>query len=283
MPAADRQIWLCADDYGMSPAVSAGIRDLILRRRINATSVMMPSPHLSPDEIEALDTLNSGQKRAALGLHVTLTTPFKPMSENFAPLSHGKFPSLNKMFRTAVARRLDPARLMIEVATQLEAFIEAFGQPPDFVDGHQHVHLLPQVRDAVLKVVAETVPQAWVRQCGRSRGAMRLKDGKDLLLDVLSVGFRRKANQLGVLTNPAFAGAYDFSDKPGFAKLFPRFLEGLPDGGLVMCHPGFVDAELQQIDPVTHQRERELAFFNSEEFPRMLAQHGIALATPAQT
>jgi len=50
-----------------------------------------------------------------------------------------------------------------------------------------------------------------------------------------------------------------------------------------MCHPGFVDAELQQIDPVTHQRERELAFFNSEEFPRMLAQHGIALATPAQT
>jgi len=283
VPAADRQIWLCADDYGMSPAVSAGIRDLILRRRINATSVMMPSPHLSPDEIEALDTLNSGQKRAALGLHVTLTTPFKPMSESFAPLSRGKFPSLNKMFRTAVARRLDPARLMIEVATQLEAFIEAFGQPPDFVDGHQHVHLLPQVRDAVLKVVAETVPQAWVRQCGRSRGAMRLKDGKDLLLDVLSVGFRRKANQLGVLTNPAFAGAYDFTDKPGFAKVFPRFLEGLPDGGLVMCHPGFVDAELQQIDPVTHQRERELAFFNSEEFPRMLAQHGIALATPAQT
>jgi len=110
---------------------------------------------------------------------------------------------------------------MIEVATQLEAFIEAFGQPPDFVDGHQHVHLLPQVRDAVLKVVAETVPQAWVRQCGRSRGAMRLKDGKDLLLDVLSVGFRRKANQLGVLTNPAFAGAYDFTDKPGFAKVFP--------------------------------------------------------------
>jgi len=283
VPAADRQIWLCADDYGMSPAVSAGIRDLILRRRINATSVMMPSPYLSPDEIEALDTLNSGQKRAALGLHVTLTTPFKPMSESFAPLSHGKFPSLNKMFRTAVARRLDPARLMIEVATQLEAFIEAFGQPPDFVDGHQHVHLLPQVRDAVLKVVAETVPQAWVRQCGRARGAMRLKDGKDLLLDVLSVGFRRKANQLGVLTNPAFAGAYDFTDKPGFAKVFPRFLEGLPDGGLVMCHPGFVDAELQQIDPVTHQRERELAFFNSEEFPRMLAQHGIALATPAQT
>ena len=28
-------------------------------------------------------------------------------------------------------------------------FIEAFGRPPDFLDGHQHVHLLPQVRDAL--------------------------------------------------------------------------------------------------------------------------------------
>ena len=48
-----------------------------------------------------------------------------------------------------------------------------------------------------------------------------------------------------------------------------------------MCHPGFVDAELKRLDPLTHQREREFAFFNSENFPRLLAQHGVALAIPA--
>ncbi len=45
---AVRHIWLCADDYGISPAVNAGIRELIVRGRLNATSVMMAAPHLRP-------------------------------------------------------------------------------------------------------------------------------------------------------------------------------------------------------------------------------------------
>jgi len=278
---AGRQIWLCADDYGISRSVNAAIRELILRRRINATSVMMAAAHVDASEAAALDELNSGEKRAALGLHVTLTAPFKPMGEGFAPLSRGHFLPLNKMMRTAITRRLNLERLVIEVATQVQAFVMAFGRPPDFIDGHQHVHLFPQVRDAVLKVAAQAAPDAWVRQCGRPGSTRRLKDRKELVLDVLSVGFRRKARLLGVATNPAFAGAYDFDGKPDFAALFPRFLAGLPDGGLIMCHPGFVDAELQRLDPLTDQREREFTFFNSAEFPRLLAEHGVALAVPA--
>ena len=41
---SERRIILCADDYGISPAVSAAIRDLIARGRINATSVMVAAP-----------------------------------------------------------------------------------------------------------------------------------------------------------------------------------------------------------------------------------------------
>ena len=170
---------------------------------------------------------------------------------------------------------------MLEIAAQLRAFLDAFGHLPDFVDGHQHVHLFPQVRDAFLKVVAETAPDAWVRQCGRARSARRLRDRKGLVLDILSVRFRRKARRLGVATNPAFAGAYAFTPKADFAKIFPRFLAGLPDGGLIMCHPGFVDAELERLDPLTTLREHEFAFFNSDDFPKLLGRHGVALADPA--
>ena len=63
-----------------------------------------------------------------------------------------------------------------------------------------------------------------------------------------------------------------------YGALFPSFLEGLPDGGLVMCHPGFVDAELQRLDSLTGLRESEYAFFAGEGFPRLLARHGFALA-----
>ena len=50
--AAD--IILCADDYGISPAVSAAIRDLIARGRINATSVMVVAPKFDRDEATKL-------------------------------------------------------------------------------------------------------------------------------------------------------------------------------------------------------------------------------------
>jgi chitin disaccharide deacetylase len=281
MSTAHRRIWLCADDYGISPGVSAAIRELILRERINATSVMVAAPHFNSDEAVALDTLNSGKKRAAIGLHVTLTAPFSPLSADFSPLRKGRFLSLNDILRAAVARRLRPETFTIEIATQLQMFMDIFGRPPEFLDGHQHVHLFPQIRDAFLKVAAQGAPNAWVRQCGRRHGRKHPLDRKALVLDVLSVAFRRKARQLGIAVNPAFVGTYAFHGRAQFAEIFLRFLPGLPDGALIMCHPGFVDAELKALDSLTTLREHEFAFFNSNAFPNLLAEHGVILASPS--
>ena len=280
MTSNPRRIWLCADDYGAAPGVSAAIRELISRRRINATSVMVAAPHFDSEEAAALSKLNSGEKRAALGLHVTLTAPLRPLSANFAPVRQDRFLPLNTMLRLATARRLQPKPLTDEIAAQLKKFIDVFGRPPDFLDGHQHIHLFPQVRDAFLKVVAERVPEAWVRQCGRPRGGLRLRDHKALVLDILSLGFRRRAKKLGIAVNPAFAGSYAFKARANYTKLFPRFLSGLPDGGLIMCHPGVVDAELRGLDSLTTLREQEFAYFGSDAFLQVLAEHNVALAHP---
>jgi predicted glycoside hydrolase/deacetylase ChbG (UPF0249 family) len=273
-----RRIWLCADDYGIAPGVNDAIRQLIARGRLNATSVMVLSPHFNAGEAEALLALRS---RAALGLHVTLTGPFAPMSEDFWPLREGRFPMLKETMRLALMRRLRPEKLKAEIGAQLRAFRDAFGRAPDFVDGHQHVQLFPQVRDAFLETVAQAAPGAWVRQCGRARHARgRLRDRKALVLDVLSVAFRAKARRRGLAANPAFAGAYEFTGRADFAATFPRFLTGLPNGGLIMCHPGFVDAALERLDPLTTLREAEFAYLDSDAFPQALAARGLALAQP---
>ncbi len=47
-------IWLCADDYGISPGVNRAICDLIARGRLNATSVMVVGSAVGRDEISAL-------------------------------------------------------------------------------------------------------------------------------------------------------------------------------------------------------------------------------------
>jgi predicted glycoside hydrolase/deacetylase ChbG (UPF0249 family) len=260
--------------------VSAAIRELISRRRINATSIMVVSPHFGNKEAAALAKLNSGEKLAALGLHVTLTGPMRPLSANFSPLRQGRFLPLNRMLRLAAARRLPPEPLAGEIEAQLKKFIDVFGRLPDFIDGHQHIQLFPQVRDAFLKIVAERAPTAWVRQCGRPRRARRLQDHKALVLDILSLGFRRRAKKLGIAVNPAFAGSYAFTSRANYARLFPRFLSGLPDGGLIMCHPGVVDTELKGLDSLTTLREQEFAYFGSDAFLQVLAEQNVALAHP---
>jgi hypothetical protein len=181
----------------------------------------------------------------------------------------------------AIARSLTPALLTNEIAFQIAAFHRAFGRAPDYIDGHQHIHLFPQIREALLREVKIAAPAAWVRQCGRiTPSRRRLADPKGAFLDRLSRRFGMLTRKHGVPTNPAFAGTYAFRKDADFARLFSGFLDGLPDGGLIMCHPGGVDAELRRLDPLTDLRQREYAFFSADTFPELLAAHGIALARP---
>jgi predicted glycoside hydrolase/deacetylase ChbG (UPF0249 family) len=273
-----RRIWLCADDYGISPGVNRGIRDLIGRGRLNATSVMVIGPSIGREEVSALQDVASGSPRCAIGLHVTLTAPFRPLTMHFRPLDGGMFWPFPKLLRAGLLRRLDPEIIQAELTVQLAAFSDLFGRAPDFVDGHQHTQMFPQVRDAFLAAVKQAAPGAWVRQGGRMQPlAQRLGAPKALVLDALSAQFRRRAARAGIAFNPGFAGAYDFSKAPDFGALMAQFLVSLPEHGLVMCHPGFVDDILVSLDPLTTQREREYAYLAGGHFPRLLDANKVTL------
>ncbi|MCA1456264.1 ChbG/HpnK family deacetylase [Bradyrhizobium sp. BRP22] len=277
--AQPRRIWLCADDYGLSEGVNRGIRELIARGRLNATSVMMVGAAIGRDEVAALKRVAAESPRCAVGLHATLSAPFRPLTMHFRPVNGGLFLPFPRMLRAGMLRRLDREMIHAELVEQLATFKDMFGCAPDFVDGHQHVQLFPQVRDAFLRAVKEAAPEAWVRQGGRNQPLpQRLRAPKALVLDMLSAQFRKRALRAGIPFNPAFAGAYDFSKSPDFGPLMQQFLDGLPDGGLVMCHPGFVDETLKELDPLTTQREKEHAFLGSDRFAQMLVANNVTLA-----
>jgi hypothetical protein len=262
----------------MSPGVNRAIRDLIDKKRINATSVMVVGTAVERGEIDALTQAVTANPNCAIGLHATLTAPFSPLTMHFQPIDGGRFLPLGHVLRASLLRRLDPEIVQAELLAQIAAFQHLFGRAPDYIDGHQHVQLFPQIRDAFLAVVKDAAPRAWVRQCGRSLPlAQRLDRPKALLLDVLSDTFRRKSTRAGIAFNPGFAGAYDMVRGGDFGTAMQGFLSGLPDGGLVMCHPGFVDEILVSVDNVTHQREREFSFLAGDDFPRLLGASNVTL------
>jgi len=277
--SAPRRIWLCADDYGLSDGVNRAIRELIERGRLNATSVMMVTPAIGREAAAALQAAAAKNPRCAIGLHVTLTAPFRPLTLHFRPLDGDMFLPFEKLLRAGLLRRLDAELVHAEVLAQLDAFHELFGRAPDFVDGHQHAQLFPQVRDGFLRAVKVRAPQAWVRQGGLNLPlTQRITGLKTLVLDVLSTQFRNKAARLGLRFNPTFAGAYDFTKEPDFGPLMRQFLQNLPEGGLVMCHPGFVDETLRSLDSLTTQREKEHAYLAGDDFPALLALNKVTLA-----
>lgn len=266
---------LCADDYALSPGVSLGIRQLAEAGRISATGAMTCMPYWS-SEAPALRALVD---RVQVGLHFTLTDqrPLGPMPHLAAD---GRFPSVGRLLKRSLLGGMPSAEVAAELERQLDAFEAAFGRPPDFIDGHQHVHVLPGVRGAVLAAFGRRLDpsRCWLRDCadGWARLAQRRQAVKAGIIAALSYGFARQARVRGISCNRGFSGFYD-AERQGLAEVFSSLLAGAGDGHLVMVHPGHVDAELRAVDSLTTPREKEWAFLSGGEFPRLLAEHGFVL------
>ncbi len=264
-----KRLILCADDYALAPGVSRAIRELASAGRLNATSVMTPGPDLAAEAARLLAVAPPGFR---IGLHVTLTGGLTPLTAPRLAMAEG----IGSLLMRSHLRRLDRSAVAAEVEAQMRAFIAAFGAPPAFVDGHQHAHLLPGIRDSGGAAAERHAPGAWIRQCNGPGGAGSGLKGR--VIAGLSRGLRRLLARHGVATNPAFSGAYDFRRAADFAAIFPTFLSRLPEGALVMVHPGHVDEALKRADPVHEPREHEYAYLAGEAFPRDLAAAGFTLA-----
>jgi predicted glycoside hydrolase/deacetylase ChbG (UPF0249 family) len=257
-----------ADDYGLSPAVSEGIRSLIAEGRVSATSCMTTFPGWERDG-EALRGMS-----AELGVHLTLTdhAPLGAMPR-LAP--GGRLPPLGALARAASLGRLDLGEVEAELERQVARFIEVVGRPPDHLDGHHHVQQLPGVRDLVVALAARH--GAWVRTCWeRPLTVVRRQESvtKALALGAAGAGLRRRLVAAGVATPAGFAGSYGFGEERPYGERVRRWLIGAADGMVLMCHPGGVDEVLRGRDGLTEGRSRELAFFGSEAFLDVLAEAG---------
>lgn len=216
--------------------------------------------------------------RADIGLHLTLTA-LEPLSKPKRLAPAGRLPSLGELTRRAFLGQLDPQEIRCEVAHQLDAFEQAWGAPPDFVDGHQHVHVLPGVFYIVLELIAARAPGAYVRQCWDPLGWI-LRRGvavpQALVIATLSRPLKRRLT--GRRTNDSFRGVSTFANHADYRQQFRRYLLGPGKRPLIMCHPGKVDALLPSLDPVTFQREIEFDYFAASGFLEDVAEHDYQLS-----
>lgn len=269
---------LCADDYAISPGVSRGIREALQAGRLSGAGAMTNRPFWR----EEAAAFAAFADKADLGLHLNLTlgAPLASMPA-FAP--SGLFPSLPALLSAARAGRLPEAEVRAEIDRQIDAFEDAMGRPPAYVDGHQHVHVLPGLRQWLLDALARRgwAGRVWLRDSADAPGRI-LRRGvsvkKALIVAWLARGFAAEAEARGFSVNKGFSGFSAFAPEGDYGREFRACLRAPGARHLVMCHPGWGDSELAAVDPHVKSREKELAFLLSPAFPAALAEVGLHLA-----
>lgn len=246
-----KKITVNVDDLGLAPAVNTAVLHLAEMGRIHAASFMSLG-QMGAGEAAALQNLG-----VDIGLHLDLT----------ALAAQG---CLKTVMLRSWLRRWDNNTLSALIARQLDAFEDQIGRAPVFVDGHQHVHQFPQVREQLLAEI--------LRRYG---DRMLLRHTRPLVWDLKSQliyflggpALAQLARSQKLASNRVFGGVYAFNDTlDALQRRWQRWLAAAPAAGTVlMCHPAMPDDGWK--DDIRAARSLEWQWLSSDAFANLWRQH----------
>ncbi|MGO9870018.1 MAG: ChbG/HpnK family deacetylase [Rhodomicrobium sp.] len=244
-----------ADDYAMDAGVDAAILKLAETGAVTAASAMVLSPRWAEAACAARDA-----PPISFGLHFDLTSPFAGATSPAQGVS--------ALIVRAQAGLLDRAQLRRQADRQLQAFEKAFGGPPAFADGHQHIHHLPAVREVLLEALEDHYGREKERIGLRICIARRWRGLKAAIIARTGANsFWRLALERGHPINSDFAGVYDFDANAGLPALWQAWAANLHGPcPLIMCHVAVNNGESADGDPIRPARFSEFAWLASEQF-----------------
>jgi predicted glycoside hydrolase/deacetylase ChbG (UPF0249 family) len=261
-----KKIIMSADDYAQSEDVDTGILQLIKMGRLTATSCLT----LSPRWQEAAKKITPEiRKQADIGLHLDFTQYPQALKNK-----------LSKLIIKTYCRTLPHTVIVQSIHRQLDNFEQALDTPPDYIDGHQHVHQLPQIREALVEVLTQrySTKLPWLRISKPLK-----QDGlKARIIGALGANSLEKlATVANIRHTKILLGVYDFNTTQENYKKKLNTWFSLNSVGTTsfMCHPALANAKSskQLEDLIYPARLTEYKVFSDSAFMRILEQHQITL------
>jgi predicted glycoside hydrolase/deacetylase ChbG (UPF0249 family) len=222
-----------ADDFGLTPGVSAGILDAHRHGIVTSTSVLAVAPAFE----ETAPALHAARESGiGVGVHLAAVgedPPLLPRSRVASLVDHhGAFPLTWKAFLLRAAG-VRPSELEAELAAQIDR-VRSAGLTVDHLDAHQHLHLLPKVRAVVVRLARRfAIPAIRVPRAGSRRLA-------GIGVRLLARGLARDAKRYGLAHPDACEG---FDDSGGMtAERLRRTVERIAASSAMsaemLVHPG---------------------------------------------
>jgi len=283
-----KQLIVNADDFGMAPGVNRAILQANRTGIVTSTSLLANASAFDEAVAAARSTPS-----LAIGVHLNLTEG-RPISNPalLGPLlnSSGEFlGSAEALFLRLVTGRVPLDAVEREYHAQIQRVFAA-GIRPTHLDGHQHVHMWPPIFSVTARLAAEYglagvrssrerragIHRMW-RRNAPVRGKILLQAGVGLGLAFLAVASRAALAAAGVATPDYFYGVSStgYLDRDSLAGVLLDVPEGVSE---LMCHPGYVDATLEQVSTrLLRQREVELDAVSDPAFRIRAGELGIQL------
>ena len=210
-----RAIIIIVDDLGLSTAVNDAVISLAERGRVGASSYMAGG-HISDADSHKLTALN-----VDIGLHLDLTGVFPSELRG----------SLKSLIIASYLRKINGKQVSNIIKQQFDAFEETFNRAPVFIDGHQHIHQFPVIREQLISEMNARYGSADSRMSISARVTTPLiNDFKSWIIYTLGGRAWRelcKANHMA--TNDRFGGVYGFdASAKELAILWGQWLQSAP-------------------------------------------------------
>lgn len=250
-----RSLIVNADDCNLTSGVTHAILECHDQGIVSSTSWLINLPS-KPDEVAAVR-----DSRIGVGLHlnVSLGAPVLKAEDIFSLVTE------EGLFKKKSDHELHPplaGDLVKEYTAQIALFEQKFDRLPTHLDTHHQLHDQPIFMLALSQVAREK----------------KLPIRRSALMQ--SADFNR--TYPGIVTTQALYGNLDAKAFWTLEKLEEVLSTFLPGTAEIMCHPGILDAELQQKTSMTTAREKEHVLFSSPNLKSVLEKHKIKLINFSQ-
>jgi predicted glycoside hydrolase/deacetylase ChbG (UPF0249 family) len=260
-----RHISICIDDFGQHAGINAAALQLVALGRVHAVGCLVGGSAMPGTASAVAEMVQAG---ADVGLHLDFTEfPLLPQSLH----------SLPQIIVQSYLRRLNRQQVRTEICAQLDAFEAITGRQPVFVDGHQHIHQLPTVRNLLMEELARRYGsyRPWIRSTRSGGGAGRERFKPWVIESLGASAMAALCRKGGYPQNTRLLGVYNFQGGVDtYRRLLAGWLAQARSGDLLMCHPS---APCTAADGLLPARVAELEVLAGPDFASLLQQADVRL------
>lgn len=279
-----------ADDFGLAESVNRGIIASHRHGILTSASLLANGSAFAPAVASSLESPN-----LAIGVHLNLSAgpPVSATLRDSTLLDERREFYLNpwRIGMKAFLRQIRPEEVHAEFRAQIIQVLDA-GLTPTHLDGHLHVHILPQIAPIVIALARKfgirhvrcpaedletTLPLLW-QSTGYGVAVVK-RSAIAAAVTWLARRFKERLRAAGFACPDAFYGIA----QTGFVNIrsLGQLLALIPEGtSEFMCHPGYMSAEAESRGgELTGERETEVLALTASETRETLARRGIHLVT----